>query len=157
MNRYHINTKILTALNPCPDRLDNWVKHYNNFNGSIFRFLKLKKITAKDKIWVFLKLTSRENKEYFAIDCAFSAINHVNNAAASADAAAAYAAAYAASIYAATAADAAYAADAAAAAYAAAYADAAYDATYADAAYDAERSRQIEAIIYLLRTKYDSD
>ena len=173
-----INTDKIKALNPCQARYDNWLKHYDNFNGNILKFLELEKITPRDKIWVSVRVLPRELVEIFAIDCAFSAsVSATASAAAYAAAYAAYAAADTAA-YAAAAADAAaYAADTAAyaadaadtaayaaaadadayaadtAAYAAATdAAAAYAAaTDAAAAYAAECENQIDALIMLIK------
>jgi len=68
-----INTIKLKSLSPCKDRLDNWLKHYSIFNGDIIEFLSLTEISAKDKVWVSVRLLPREQLEYFAIDCAFAA------------------------------------------------------------------------------------
>jgi hypothetical protein len=123
--KIRVNTKIIQELNPCKDRLDNWLKHYPKFNQDITKFLHLKNITHTDKLWVALRLISLEMRVIFALDCSFSAY------AADADA-------YA------------YAADAYDYAFAAAsYAD--VYAAYADVyAADAEQARQIEALIYLI-------
>jgi hypothetical protein len=143
-----INKTMLESLNPCKDRFDNYLEHYSDFNGSFKDFLDLDKISESDKIWVFLKISSQNQLEFFAWDCAFQAAAYDAAAAYAAayDAAAADAAAYAAAAYAADAAAyaaayATYAADAAAyAAAAAAYAAdaAAYAADAADAAYAAD-------------------
>jgi hypothetical protein len=160
-----INTKVIKKLNPCEDRFNNWLKHYDTKTYNLRSFLGLKHITHKDKLWVVLRLIDNDTKVFFALDCSFAAYA----AAYAADAAAAYAAdaaAYAADAAAAyAAADAAYAtfysadaafysADAAfysadAASYAAAYA-AANAATYAR---KKEENRQIEALIYLIEGK----
>ncbi len=136
-----VNTKVISDLKPCTDRYNNWVNHYNDFDGDILEFLELENITARDKVWVSLKILPRFIVEVFAIDCAFRA-----NAAA-ADAAAYAAAAADAAAYAAAAADA-----AAAAAYAAYAADAA-DAAAAYAAYAAsiERENQVDSLIMLIK------
>ena len=136
-----INTDKIKALNPCQARYDNWLKHYDNFNGNILKFLELEKITPRDKIWVSVRVLPKELVEIFAIDCAFSA-SYTD---------AAYAAVYAAAAYAADAyAAAAYAADAAV--YAAVYAAdaAAYAAAAADFAAVAERENQVDALIMLI-------
>src|ERR1035441_898522 len=118
-----VNTKVISKLNPCKDRFDNWKYKYPKFNGDIIKFLRLTDISHSDKLWVTLRLIPSEIKVIFALDCAFSAYVAV-----AADAAAAHAA-HAAAAYAAAAAY--YAAYAA---YAAAYtADAAYAASYAAA------------------------
>jgi len=124
-----INTKIIKELNPCQDRLDNWLKYYSDFKGDILDFLELENITALDKVWVSLKLLPRDIVEIFSIDCAFRAD-----------------AAYAVYVVYADAADAAAAADAAcAAAYAAA------DAADATDARLQERENQVDALIMLIK------
>lgn len=124
--RIVVTTESIKALKPCQDRLNNYLVHHKDFKGSLTQFLKLKRITNLDKIWVAIQVMPLPELEYFAIDCAFAAYS--------------YAYAY----------DAAYTtahahADAAAhAAYTTAYID-------ADAAYIDERSRQVQALIYLCR------
>jgi len=166
MKNIKITTEIIKTLNPCNDRFDIWIEHYNDFNGTILEFLDLENITHSDKLWVALRLLPRHTVEVFAIDCAFSAAaasyaasyanyaSYVTNHAADDAVAAhhgAYAAHHAAASYAA--AYAAYADDAVAAhhgayaAYAASYAD---DASYAA---DTERNRQIEALKYLIESE----
>jgi len=144
-----ITTQIIKDLNPCEDRLDNFMEHYPDFDGDHEDFLLLDKITHNDKIWVILRLMERIDIEVFAIDCVVSASAAAAAAAASAAAAAAAAAyAAAASAYAAAA--------AAAAAYAYAYvydASTAYAASAAAAsaaASAAEKERQLDAICYLI-------
>lgn len=68
-----VNTDVIYDLKPCSDRLDNWLLHYSEFNGDIVKFLKLKKITYNDKIWVAVRLIPLEMKVIFAIDCNFAA------------------------------------------------------------------------------------
>ena len=36
---FRVNTKILTKLDPCGDRLDNWLAHYKKFDSDICKFL----------------------------------------------------------------------------------------------------------------------
>ena len=149
-----INTSVIQSLNPCKDRFDNWLMQYKDFNGHILDFLSLEHISAKDKIWVSVRVLDSEILEVFAIDSAFSAFAHSEEAYAAyaadaaADAAAAVAAYAAAAAYAADAADAAYAAVAAVAAYAYAAADA--DAAYA--ARDLEFENRVDCLIYLLES-----
>lgn len=68
-----VNTDVIRSLKPCSYRLDNWLLHYSEFNGDIVKFLKLKKITYNDKIWVAVRLIPLEMKVIFAIDCNFAA------------------------------------------------------------------------------------
>jgi hypothetical protein len=164
--KIQINSAKIKTFKPCKDRFDNWLEHYDGFNGDILEFLALDKITNKDKIWVSVRVLPGEQLEYFAIDSAFAATGYAAAYAAAAttyaaaaattyaDAAAAAATTYAAAAYAADAA--AYAAADAAAYAAATYAAAAAAATattYADAAAyaAAERSRQVDCLDYLIR------
>ena len=117
-----INKEVIKLLNPCANRYENYLENYSEFNGNQDDFFELTEISHNDKLWVILRLMPRELVEVFAIDCAVSAYNV-------ADAAAAYAYAAADVVVAA----------AAAAAYAYAY-------TYADA----ERTRQLDALSYLI-------
>ena len=139
-----VNTKIIKAMNPCSDRLDNWLIHYKSFDGDVLEFLNLEKITSRDKIWVTLRLLRDDNDlftiQVFSIDCSFAACAYANSAYA-------YVAAAAADV---AAADADAAAAAAAAAYAAAYVAAAAADAYA---YAAERERQVEVLIYLIKNR----
>ena len=175
-----IDSAIIKALNPCKDRFDNWLVHYDRtisdftqpnkgkkpFTYTLREFLRLPNITHQDKLWVVLRLVDNDTKVFFALDCAFSAAAYAaaDAAAANATAAAANAAAAvdanavdanaAAAAYAAAAAA---AANAAAAAYAAAAANA-VDANAAAAAYAAvkkEESRQLKALIYLIEGEKD--
>jgi hypothetical protein len=150
-----INKDVIKKLNPCSSRFDNYLQHYDSFNGNITKFLDLENISHSDKLWVSLRVMPRHLVEIFAIDMSFSACQYAvwsaTYATYAADAAArsaTYAAARSAT-YAANAADATYAAarsatyaaDAArSATYAADAARSATDATYADDAADAARS-----------------
>ena len=131
-----INKEVIKLLNPCAHRYENYLENYSEFNGNQDDFFELTEISHNDKLWVILRLMPRELVEVFAIDCAVSAYA---DAYADADAdAAAY-------VVAAAAADAAaYVVAAAAYVVAAAAADAA--AAYADA----ERTRQLDALSYLI-------
>lgn len=128
-----INNQIIKALNPCKDRLNNYLRYYENRDLTVRQFFKLANITHHDKLWVVLRLVSYETKVVFTLDCVFSA-NAAN---------AAYAAYSVADVYTADA----YDAYANAAADAAAYA---IYAAYAAANVAAERARQFESLLYLI-------
>jgi hypothetical protein len=144
-----INTDIIKSLNPCKDRLDNWLVHYKAFEGDLVEFLDLPNISYTDKIWVAVRVMPRFLVEVFAIDCAF-------NAAADSAADAAYVsdsasdAASVAATYASAAADS-DAACAASAAYSAADAYAASAHASVAAFADWGKQRQIESLIYLIQ------
>lgn len=70
MKQLKINTKVIASFNPCKGRFDNWKDQYSTFNGDIMELLALENITAKDKIWVAVRLLPRFLIEEFAIDCA---------------------------------------------------------------------------------------
>ena len=136
-NWREINKEVILKLKPCEDRLENYLKHYNDFNGDLSEFLDLEQISETDKISLAVRVMPRFLVEVFAIDCAVSALKYGDAdsaayAADSADSAADDAAAYA----------------AAHAAYAAAHAARAafYAAPYAHAAREKERQSQIEAL-----------
>jgi hypothetical protein len=131
-----INDDTIKALNPCEDRLINYLGYHSTTKfRSLRQFLKLKNITYDDKLWVVLKLIPNETKVIFALDCVFAGYI--------ADAAGAAYAAYAAANAAAN-----------AAAYAAGTAYAVYTADAADAAaIKKEENRQIKALIYLIENE----
>ena len=140
-----ITLSSIKALDPCKDRLDNFIEHYPEFKGTLEEFFELNHITIHDKLWLGLRLLSRTNIEVFAIDCAATAASYAT-ASAYAAAEASYAAAeasYATSASVATAAS--Y--TAAEASYAASVASADDVAAYTAAA--DEKKRQLDAILYL--------
>ena len=68
-----INRKIIEKLKPCKDRLENYVSHYGNKTFDVTEFLKLDKITHRDKLWVVLRLVDPDTQVIFAMDCVFAA------------------------------------------------------------------------------------
>lgn len=68
-----ITSELIAKFNPCVERFNNWNEQYPGFNGDTLEFLSLKNITAKDKIWVCVRVLPRILVETFAVDCAFSA------------------------------------------------------------------------------------
>lgn len=74
-----IDTKYILSLNPCRDRLDNYLKHYKDFSGSLIDFLNLDKITWEDKIWVLFRedsLLPEKLMREFAFICASRAVDN---------------------------------------------------------------------------------
>jgi hypothetical protein len=164
-----VNVELIKALNPCEDRLKNFIKHYNNRHFTKSQFMDLKNITQADKLWVAFRLMPKESIKLAAADIAESVLhlyeaqypkdNRPRLAIEAArrgdkDAAAAYADAADAADAAAAAAAAANAAAAAYAAAAAAAAGAAYAAA-ANAADAASSSKQKqEKLILKIALKY---
>ena len=72
--KIRINTEIIEALKPCAAQLVVWRENHKDFDGDILDFLELEKmISARDKIWVAVRVIPIFLMEVFAIDCAFSA------------------------------------------------------------------------------------
>ena len=71
-----ISTAIIKELKPCKDRLENYLKHYQDFDGTLEDFILLDKITYNDKVWVFNRLASKEQNVKWALLCA-SSILHI--------------------------------------------------------------------------------
>lgn len=65
-----ISLDYIKSLNPCGDRLENYLKHYSDFSGSLNDFLDLTEITFKDKIWVSVRYLTKENCQELSITCA---------------------------------------------------------------------------------------
>jgi hypothetical protein len=69
-----ITTEIISKLNPCKDRFDNFKTHYPNFNSDLVEFIKLEEISYNDKIWVITRLFSVEQNRSLAFKCAYSVL-----------------------------------------------------------------------------------
>ncbi len=139
-----INTKVIKDLNPCQDRLDNWIKFYDNKDFTYAQFLGLKNITQEDKMWVCFRVMDPKLLGKCSADIAELALpiweeaypndprprQAIEAARSGINAAYATSVAYAAYAYANAAANAAYACNTAANASAAAYVSTYYDGNY---------------------------
>lgn len=47
-------------MNPCSDRLENFLSHYPDFNGDHHSFCALIRISPSDKLWVIVRLLGVE-------------------------------------------------------------------------------------------------
>ncbi len=65
-----INTEKIKDLGPCKDRLDNYLKHYPDFDGSLEDFIMLKELTYDDKVWVFVRIATLEQNVRWSLLCA---------------------------------------------------------------------------------------
>ena len=63
-----ITTGIIKNLKPCPDRLENYLNHYENKTFTYAQFISLDEISFEDKMWVLLRLMSLENVVSFSQD-----------------------------------------------------------------------------------------
>jgi hypothetical protein len=67
-----LNTEMITKLNPCASRFDNFKQHNPEFDSTMVEFLKLDNITYDDKIWVATKLLTKNQLVNWSILCAES-------------------------------------------------------------------------------------
>jgi len=54
-----INKEFLKSLNPCADRYKNYLEHHGEFNGSFSDFLDLTNLDYNDKIWVAVRVLTK--------------------------------------------------------------------------------------------------
>jgi hypothetical protein len=75
-----INLEKLKDLEPCEDRLENYVKHYETWEGTFSEFLELEMISDLDKVWVFayIKEIPDNIKRRFAVWCVNQCKTEVN-------------------------------------------------------------------------------
>ncbi len=65
-----INTETIKKLNPCKSRFDNYLEHYNDFNGTLEDFILLENISYSDKVWVFVRLATHMQNVTWSLLCA---------------------------------------------------------------------------------------
>ncbi len=70
----NITVDKIAAFNPCENRFSNFKKHYPFFSGSVENFLSLDNITHQDKVWVCVRMMSRNQRFYWARACALSVL-----------------------------------------------------------------------------------
>ena len=71
-----INTDKIRALKPCLDRFNNYLNHYQDFDGSLEDFVMLENITYSDKVWVFIRLATKMQNVKWSLLCA-SKVLHI--------------------------------------------------------------------------------
>jgi hypothetical protein len=69
-----ITLRQIKELNPCASRLEHFKRNYPNFKGSLEDFLSLEHITYSDKVWVCVRLMTKNQKFYWARACATSVL-----------------------------------------------------------------------------------
>lgn len=74
MKKIIVNKEIISKLNPCKDRFDNYIKFYGDKTFTEEQFMGLKNITQEDKIWLAFRLMPKENIRLAAIDVAESVL-----------------------------------------------------------------------------------
>jgi hypothetical protein len=70
-----INRSIISALKPCKDRFDNYVKFYGDREFTPRQFMGLKNITHADKLWVAFRVLPKEACIKAAVDVAESVLH----------------------------------------------------------------------------------
>lgn len=70
-----INKDVVSKLNPCKDRFDNYLKFYSEKSHSKRQFMGLKNITHEDKLWVAFRLMSKDNIRLALADIAESVLH----------------------------------------------------------------------------------
>jgi hypothetical protein len=70
-----VNTEILARLRPCTERFSNYLKYYEEFNGSFDEFIDLENVSYEDKIWVAKKLLNKNQLVHFGLLCAESVLS----------------------------------------------------------------------------------
>ena len=70
-----INKEIVEKLNPCKSRFDNFVQKYPDFDGDLEDFVLLENITYSDKVWVFVRLATKEQNVKWSLLCASSVLS----------------------------------------------------------------------------------
>lgn len=64
----------LKKLEPCEDRLNNFLQYYPKFFGSLKQFIELENITYNDKVWAATKLFTKKQNVKWVILCAESVL-----------------------------------------------------------------------------------
>jgi len=70
-----INKEVLKSLNPCADRYEHFLEHYGEFNGSLSDFLDLPNLDYDDKVWVAMRVLTKNQAISWAILCAESVVH----------------------------------------------------------------------------------
>lgn len=64
-----VSTNRILSLNPCGERLQNFLYHYGHeWHGTMTSFLSLEHLTHSDKLWVYFRLIPREVVPHVAAD-----------------------------------------------------------------------------------------
>ena len=71
----YINTAKIKAMEPCSSRFDNYLEHYESFEGTPREFVKLDKITYDDKVWVLTRIATKEQLVQWGARCAQSVLH----------------------------------------------------------------------------------
>ncbi len=71
-----ITVDTIAKLNPCESRFGNFKENYPNFEGTLTDFISLDKITYDDKVWVAIRLLSKNQLVEWSVACAES-VKHI--------------------------------------------------------------------------------
>jgi len=70
-----ITFSAVKKLNPCSERLENALKHYNGKSFTIKEFLSLERLYHDDKVWVAVRMMPNKNIRFVACETAKSVLN----------------------------------------------------------------------------------
>ena len=70
-----ITNKTIKKLRPCKDRYDNYLKFYKGKEFTPKQFMRLKKITNEDKLWVAFLVLPKKDVRLIAADIAESVLH----------------------------------------------------------------------------------
>ena len=70
-----INKEVISKLDPCKDRFNNYLKYYALKSHTKAQFMGLKNISQADKLWVCFRLMPKENIALAAADIAESVLH----------------------------------------------------------------------------------
>jgi len=70
-----INKEFLKSLKPCANRYENFLKHNASFDGSFSDFLDLTNLDYNDKIWVAVRVLTKNKRVKWAMLCVESVVH----------------------------------------------------------------------------------
>lgn len=69
-----INTDYIKSLPAFSDGLDNWMKHYSDFNGTLLELLDLEHLPYMDKLWLYFTSISTDLAAVILIDMVYEVL-----------------------------------------------------------------------------------
>ena len=75
-----ITEEYIRTFNPCDLGINNYVKHYSDFNGTMSDFLALDHISYSDKIWLAVKVIDYKILQQWSVECAENVLGNYESA-----------------------------------------------------------------------------
>jgi hypothetical protein len=70
MKKQIINATYIRSFQPCQDGIENFEKHYPNWEGKIEDLLRLEDISYSHKVWLVVKVCSEATLKQWSVECA---------------------------------------------------------------------------------------